>query len=116
MLKKQQILEQIVRAANKRFAHYSYGKTTMSEIAGDCKMSPGNLYRHFFKKLDIAEQIAEETTNRRLEKIFGIVRDSKLSATERMLKQLLHWYDRYSYPRFRVINGALTSPCNAAAQ
>lgn len=45
----------ILDAASQRFLHYGYGKTTMSEIAGDCNMSTGNLYRYFPSKLDIAE-------------------------------------------------------------
>ncbi len=49
---------QIVAAARKRFQHFGYGKTTMAEVAGDCSMSPGNLYRFFPGKLDIAEAIA----------------------------------------------------------
>ena len=84
MSKKQHIFEQIIEAAHKRFAHYGYGKTTMSEIAGDCKMSPGNLYRYFPGKLDIAERIAEGNTDRRLDEIRKIVRDTSLSATERL--------------------------------
>jgi AcrR family transcriptional regulator len=48
----------ILAAARKRFAHFGYGKTSMAEIAGDCGMSPGNLYRFFPGKLDIAEAIA----------------------------------------------------------
>ena len=46
---------QILDAASRRFLHYGYGKTTMSEIAKDCDMSTGNLYRYFPSKLDIAE-------------------------------------------------------------
>lgn len=45
----------ILDAASQRFLHYGYGKTTMSEIASDCNMSTGNLYRFFPSKLDIAE-------------------------------------------------------------
>ncbi|GAV21360.1 bacterial regulatory proteins, TetR family [Mariprofundus micogutta] len=37
--------ERIVAAARQRFSHYGYGKTTMAEIASDCQMSVGNLYR-----------------------------------------------------------------------
>ncbi len=46
---------QILAAASRRFLHYGYKKTTMSEIADDCNMSSGNLYRYFPSKLDIAE-------------------------------------------------------------
>jgi AcrR family transcriptional regulator len=50
--------DKIVDAAHKRFSHFGYAKTTMAEIATDCAMSPGNLYRFFPGKLDIAEAIA----------------------------------------------------------
>ncbi len=46
--------ERIVRAAIRRFSHYGYGKTTMAEIATDCRMSVGNLYRFYKNKEDIA--------------------------------------------------------------
>jgi AcrR family transcriptional regulator len=45
----------ILDAAGKRFRHYGYQKTTMSEIARDLSMSTGNLYRFYPSKLDIAE-------------------------------------------------------------
>ncbi len=44
----------IVAAAIRRFSHYGYGKTTMAEIAADCDMSVGNLYRFYKNKEDIA--------------------------------------------------------------
>ncbi|MDH3693378.1 MAG: TetR/AcrR family transcriptional regulator, partial [Gammaproteobacteria bacterium] len=33
------VRERILEAANVRFQQYGYNKTTMAEIAGDCKMS-----------------------------------------------------------------------------
>jgi len=45
---------QILDAADRRFADYGYNKTTMAEIADDCAMSVGNLYRHFKNKESIA--------------------------------------------------------------
>lgn len=44
----------IMDAAERRFAGYGYNKTTMAEIAADCEMSVGNLYRHFKNKEAIA--------------------------------------------------------------
>lgn len=41
-------------AAERRFSDYGYNKTTMAEIAADCEMSVGNLYRHFKNKEAIA--------------------------------------------------------------
>ena len=66
MSEKESIREQIVDAAKKRFSHFGYAKTTMAEVATDCSMSPGNLYRFFPGKLDIAEAIATEDYTRRL--------------------------------------------------
>ncbi len=52
--------QKILKAASGRFLHYGYGKTTMSEIAADCGMSTGNLYRYFPSKLDLAEAFVRE--------------------------------------------------------
>ncbi len=60
---------QIMEAAKRRFSHFGYGKTTMAEVAADCAMSPGNLYRFFPGKLDIAEAIALEGENARREEM-----------------------------------------------
>jgi len=60
------VRSQIIEAAKSRFSHFGYGKTTMAEIAADCSMSPGNLYRFFPGKLDIAEAIATENYEKHL--------------------------------------------------
>lgn len=89
MLCKKTIRQKIVEAAKERFRHYGYAKTTMAEVASDCNMSPGNLYRYFPGKLDIAEEIAEagqEAMNARLREI---ARQPGVSAVER-LKAFLH--------------------------
>lgn len=49
---------QILKAAEIRFTQYGYGKTTMAEIARDCEMTAGNLYRYFENKLEIGAEIA----------------------------------------------------------
>ena len=52
--------EAILNAAAERILHYGYNKTTMSEIAADCGMSPGNIYRFFEAKIDIGEEMARK--------------------------------------------------------
>jgi len=52
--------KQILMAAVERILHYGYSKTTMAEIARDCDMSAGNIYRFFASKLDIAEAMAQK--------------------------------------------------------
>jgi AcrR family transcriptional regulator len=43
--------EKIIVAARERFSHYGYPKTTIAELAEDCAMSPGNIYRFFKARL-----------------------------------------------------------------
>ncbi|PIW48713.1 MAG: hypothetical protein COW18_06775 [Zetaproteobacteria bacterium CG12_big_fil_rev_8_21_14_0_65_54_13] len=53
-MKEDQVRHQILEAAACRFANYGYGKTTIAEIASDCTMSSGNIYRYFDNKEAIA--------------------------------------------------------------
>ena len=69
MAEKGDVRCQIVEAAKKRFSHFGYAKTTMAEVATDCAMSPGNLYRFFPGKLDIAEFIATEDYQKHLDQL-----------------------------------------------
>src|SRR6202012_6221691 len=81
---KDTVRDQIVEAAKKRFSHFGYGKTTMAEIATDCGMSPGNLYRFFPGKLDIAEAIASLDYENHLEHVRKIAMAPGKSAAERL--------------------------------
>lgn len=78
------VRQRILAAAKRRFFHYGYGKTTMAELAQDCNMSAGNLYRFFPSKLDIAEAIATDSEDRGLEAFTELVRRPGLSARERL--------------------------------
>lgn len=48
----------ILGAAEKRFMHYGFAKTTIVDIAGDCAMSHANVYRFFRNKTEIVDAIA----------------------------------------------------------
>ncbi len=92
------VKSQIVAAAKKRFYHFGYGKTTMAEVASDCDMSPGNLYRFFPGKLDIAEAIATADFERQLVNLRAIARQPGKSARAR-LSDLLFDELRRTYAR-----------------
>jgi len=74
----------ILEAASKRFLHYGYGKTTMSEIAGDCNMSTGNLYRYFPSKLDIAEAFVRHLRTEQIRRIREAVSAPKLTTPDKL--------------------------------
>ena len=82
--------QKIIDAAKRRFAHYGYGKTTMADVAEDCDMSPGNLYRYFAGKLDIAEEIARAASMRTVEELSEILLKSDRTAAERLHDFLFH--------------------------
>lgn len=78
----------ILDAASRRFLHYGYGKTTMSEIAKDCDMSTGNLYRFFPSKLDIAEAFVKRLRNDQMRKLRAILDEDYLKADDQLRKFL----------------------------
>lgn len=78
------VRQNIIKAAKERFFHYGYNKTTIAELARDCNMSPGNLYRYFQGKLDIAEAIARETSELHLEALREVVRAAGKTASEKL--------------------------------
>ena len=89
----------ILDAASRRFLHYGYGKTTMSEIASDCNMSTGNVYRYFPSKLDIAETFVRVLRKDQIERLKKIAREKTLTAQER-LRKLLKTKFKLAYDRF----------------
>lgn len=84
MPKTKSIHRKIIDAARVRIGHYGYCKTTMAELAADCGMSPGNLYRYFPGKLDIAAEIARGAFDETLESLRAVVRKAGLSAQQRV--------------------------------
>lgn len=75
---------EILEAAAARFHRFGYGKTNVAEIAEDCCMSAGNLYRYFKNKLDIAEAIMRDSLTQAVETLLGVVGAPGLSARERL--------------------------------
>jgi AcrR family transcriptional regulator len=52
--------DQIIEAAQMRFARYGFEKTTMKEIAGDLNMSKGSLYYYFPDKENLYKAIVRK--------------------------------------------------------
>jgi AcrR family transcriptional regulator len=82
------VRDRIFQAALERIKHYGYGKTTMAEIAADCAMSPGNIYRFFEAKIDIAEAIARNHDASIHTRLSAIARRQDLPADARLREVL----------------------------
>ena len=114
MAEKHTVRQQIFDAARKRFSHFGYAKTTMAEVAADCGMSPGNLYRFFPGKLDIAEAIASAEYQLHLEDMRKLLVAPRKSAGERLrdyfFKEMRHTYQMLEEnPRIQEIAGVIVS-------
>lgn len=90
---------QILDAASRRFLHYGYGKTTMSEIAKDCNMSTGNLYRYFPSKLDIAEMFVRVLRREQVAKLRSVLEMPDRSPAEKLRDFFLLKF-KIAYDRF----------------
>lgn len=91
--------DRILQAAMARIKHYGYGKTTMAEIAADCDMSPGNIYRFFEAKIDIAEAMARQHYAAEQAELSAIARKKEWPADKR-LRELFFKRLRDSYCMF----------------
>ena len=99
MGKKIEIKKQILDSANERFNHYGYNKTTMAEIANDCDMTAGNLYRYFQNKEEIITQIAVQCMQLREETLRKLVENHKSDVTDLLLSFVLKNLE-YSFEEF----------------
>ena len=88
--------QQIINAAAERFSRFGYGKTNVAEIARDCRMSPGNLYRYFKNKAEIAESIMREGLEEVLGELRAVLGSRKMAASEQLrtflMQELEHTY------------------------
>jgi AcrR family transcriptional regulator len=91
--------DRILEAAVIRIKHYGYGKTTMAEIAADCCMSPGNIYRFFEAKIDIAEAMARHHYAEEQAALAAIARKKEWPADKR-LRELFFKGMRDSFQMF----------------
>jgi AcrR family transcriptional regulator len=74
----------ILKAAADRILHYGYGKTTMSEIAADCGMSAGNIYRFYPSKIDIAEAMTRKFSSETQQTYSQIIRDTAKKPVDKL--------------------------------
>jgi AcrR family transcriptional regulator len=91
--------EHILDQAQGLFRRFSYGKTTMADIAGAVSMSAANLYRYFDAKEEIAIQVSQRCLYEDEDIGREIIRSAEPSATvklERLIREIsLHKYDRF---------------------
>jgi AcrR family transcriptional regulator len=80
----EEIKSLILEKAIERFVRYGFGKTTMVEIAKDCGMSAGNLYRYFESKFDIGVGVAQIYISKAEQILKDVLQRPNLQPTQRL--------------------------------
>ena len=80
----EEIKSLILDKATDRFIRYGFGKTTMVEIAKDCGMSAGNLYRYFESKFEIGVGVAQIYISQAEQILRDVLKKPGLSPTQRL--------------------------------
>jgi len=75
----------IINAARKRFAHYSFSKVTMEEIAADIEMGKASLYYYFPTKESLFYAVLAQEQKEFIKEMEGILA-AKLSASEKLIE------------------------------
>ena len=83
------VREKIIESAAQRFQRFGYGKTNVAEIACDCGMSAGNLYRYFKNKSQIAEAIMRMSVASTLSELQSVLEMPDLTARKRLEEFIL---------------------------
>ncbi len=104
---KEAVREQILEAAEQRFAQYGWQKTTMAEIAGDCRMSAANLYRYFRNKEDLAQAIARHYFQQMQDGLRAVIERPGLTAAQQIEAMVLAML-QLTYERFSAKPGLLS--------
>ena len=78
----------ILAAAERRFKHYGYAKTSIVDIASDCAMSHANVYRFFRNKTSLVDAIASVWLTES-ERVCRDVVDLPLPAGDRLIAFVL---------------------------
>ena len=75
----------IIKAARKRFAHYGFSKVSMDEIAADVDMGKASVYYYFPTKESLFQAVLVQEQNEFLDEMETLL-TSNLSANEKLIE------------------------------
>ncbi|WP_077624081.1 TetR/AcrR family transcriptional regulator [Sediminibacillus massiliensis] len=79
----------IMESAIKHFSRKGYFSTSMQEIAEDCRISKGSLYKYFDSKEDLLIQLFEYNHGKMFERARNIHLDNSLSPSEVFIRTIV---------------------------
>ncbi|HZG58923.1 MAG TPA: TetR/AcrR family transcriptional regulator [Anoxybacillus sp.] len=81
--------KQIMESALKFFSEKGYYSTSVQEIANDCGISKGSLYKYFESKEELFIEVLEYYRNAMFEKAMNVSFEKELNPRERFVQQLI---------------------------
>ena len=116
----------ILDAAERCFARLGFHKATMQDVAAECGMSPGNLYRYFASKDEVVAGMTERDRERFMRDIERLKAADDPRATfealgrrhlveeprEKALLMMELWAEGARNPRIGAICGAMDGICH----
>jgi len=110
----QERIQEILNAAQKRFAIYGLEKTTMSEIAADLNLSKGSLYYYFPDKEQLYKAVIESEHNEFIESVQQNI-SSMTDPTEMVMEfirvNFVYYRKMMNLSRLRVSEIDRLKPC-----
>ncbi len=117
--------DRILDAAERCFVRTGFHRATMQDVAAECGMSPGNLYRYFAAKDDIVSGLAERDRERFMRDMEQLKSAPDPRATfiemgrrhlveeprEKAILMMELWAEGARNPRIGAICGAMDSIC-----
>ncbi|HLT88511.1 MAG TPA: TetR/AcrR family transcriptional regulator [Sphingobacterium sp.] len=104
--------EQIIQTALKRFSHYGFDKTTMSEIAVDMNITKANLYYYYPDKNSLVKDVMTYISQESLKQQDAIVNEYDGDLLETLYKilefraeRLRHYYVLHIHKNMEWIKG-----------
>lgn len=81
--------QEIMKTAMRLFSERGYFSTPVQDIAHDCSISKGALYKHFESKEDLLIQVIEHNRNKMFQKAGSVNLDDNLTPKERLIEKIV---------------------------
>ncbi|HEX7064945.1 MAG TPA: TetR/AcrR family transcriptional regulator [Bacillales bacterium] len=81
--------EEIMQSAIRLFSEKGYFSASVQEIANDCRISKGSLYKYFDSKEDLLIQVIEHNHRKMFQRAMNVDLDSSLTAKEKLIRKIV---------------------------
>ncbi|WP_181833106.1 TetR/AcrR family transcriptional regulator [Bacillus taeanensis] len=95
---------EIVRSATKLFKEHGYPATSIQDIAEDCQIAKGSVYKYFSSKEDLFNAVFDQCQNNFFQQIERMSIDSSCTNKERFLQQIIFRFQYFIEHKYIFID------------